>query len=321
MVKDPASISWLQRSLKGQKKKEILEHWLPRWHAYLRGAAPTETRWLTGVDEWSKFFRAWATYETNKADRLSVLRVMQGWLHDQATQDFFVSLESSGKAVDEELLLVQLYLRQHGKPFDEAKLKVTVQRLQASVTGRHILLRYAAAIRHDAFVPPLIEMADDSMKEEFMTPQRAIEAITFRRNITGRSAWKSWYESNGSKGRTAWMEMAASELYSMAVTNTPAAKTTLAATRYEWDDPAMLPHMERLASFKALHSEIVGWINLTYHAVPFLRKRLLPLASKIRKESMGSIEDWAKNLMRTWDFFGEDKMTWPDYIRLNNMRV
>ena len=110
---------------------------------------------------------------------------------------------------------------------------------------------------------------DDQMEEEFMTPQRAIEAITFQREITGGSSWRRWYEPNGSKGRTVWIEEAVSQLSSMATTNMPAAKDSLSEAIYNWNDPAMLPHMERLASFGALHSEIVGWINLTYHEVPF----------------------------------------------------
>jgi hypothetical protein len=93
-VRDPASISWLQRSLKGPKKREICDHWLSGWRVYLRGAAPSQTKWLTGREQWSKFFRAWASSETDAADRLRVLLAMQGWLHDPAMQDFFASLES-----------------------------------------------------------------------------------------------------------------------------------------------------------------------------------------------------------------------------------
>jgi hypothetical protein len=320
-VKDPASIWWLERSLKGPKKQETCDHWLSGWSVYLRGAAPSQTKWLTGREQWSKFFRAWASSETDAADRLRVLLAMQGWLHDPATQDFFASLEKNGKTTAEELLLAQLYLRQHGKPFDEAKLKAAILRLRKSAAGEKTLLRYATALRHEAFVPPLIEMADRSIEENFMTPQRALEAITFQRNIKGRRSWNRWYEANGAKGRKAWMEEAASRLSSLATTNMPAAIALLSEANYDWDDPAMLPHMERLASFKPLHSEIVGWINLTCHEAPFLRDELRPLASKIRKESETSLEDWAKNLMQDWDFFGRDKTTWPGYIRLNNRAV
>jgi hypothetical protein len=318
-VKDPASILWLERSLKGPRKREICDHWLSGWHEYLRGAGPSQTRWLTGVDQWAKFFRAWASSEANEADRLSVLRAMQGWLHDPATQEFFVSLQSSGKSTDEELLLAQLYLRQHGKPFDEARLRNTITKLRISSTGARILLRYAAAIRHEAFLPSLIEIADDKMEEEFMTPERAIEAITFQRKIVGNSSWKDWYGTNGQKGRALWMAEAASQIASIAATDMPMAKAILSKAKHNWNDPAMLPHMERLASFKELHSEIAGWINLTYAEAPFLRNRLLPLALKIRDESGKSLEPWARNLMQQWDLFEQNKEKWDDYVRLNNM--
>lgn len=151
-VKDPASIPWLEHCLKGPKRKEIYDHWLSEWRAYLRGAAPTELTWVAGTNEWSKFFRAWATLEMSETNRLSVLRVMQGWLHDPPTQAFFESLERDGKATDEEVLLAQVYLRQHGRPFNEAKLRAITIKLRKTPNGARVLLRYAAAIRSEALV-------------------------------------------------------------------------------------------------------------------------------------------------------------------------
>ncbi len=73
-VKDPASIPWLEGCLKGPKRKEVREHWLAEWRAYLRGAAPTELTWVTGTNEWSRFFRAWAASEASETNRLKVLQ-------------------------------------------------------------------------------------------------------------------------------------------------------------------------------------------------------------------------------------------------------
>jgi hypothetical protein len=330
-VKDPVSIPWLKRSLMGPRRREICDHWLPVWHTFLRGADPSQTRWLTGRDEWSEFFRTWATSETNGPDRLNILRAMQGWLHDPATQGFFALLESKEKTTDEERLLSQLYLRQHGKPFDETKLVAAIARLRRSSSdsgvlpkfaSSKILLKYASAVRHEAFLPWLIEVADGEMggeiEENFMTPQRAIEAITFQPKTAGDPSWKDWYKANGRKGRKVWMKEAASRLASLANADMPAAKAFLSKAVYNWDDPAMLPHMERLASFKGLRSEIAGWINLTYAEAPFIRDRLRPLAVKIRDESGGELEDWARRLMGGWDFLEKDKETWRDYIHLNN---
>ncbi len=153
-----------------------------------------------------------------------------------------------------------------------------------------------------------------------MTPQRALETLTFQRGISGISSWKGWYAVHGQQGRRAWMDAAASRLVSMAITNISAAKAFFSEAIYTWDDPAMLPHMERLAASKQLHSDIVGWINLTYFEVPFLPSRLLPLASKIRQAGEDDLEPWAQNLMQGWDFFEQDRTTWEQYIRTNNLR-
>jgi hypothetical protein len=245
---------------------------------------------------------------------------MQGWLHDAAVQAFFASLESQKTIPDEELLLSELYLRQHGRPFDEPKLVAAIARLGAS-SRKTTILEYASAIRHQAFVPCLIEMADGKTEENFVTPQRALQAITFQQKIVGIASWRDWYRMNGRKGRDAWMRDAAERLNRLAATDLPAARAYLSEAIYNWDDPAMLPYMERLAAFKGLRSEIVGWINLTYAEAPFLRDRLRPLAVRIRNESAAELEEWAKRLISEWDFLEPPRETWKEYIRLSNCGV
>jgi hypothetical protein len=198
-VKDPASIPWLERSLRGPHRKEIYDHWLSGWRAYMRGAAPMESSWLTSTDEWSKFFRAWASFETNETSRLCVLQAMQAWLHDPATEAFFTSMERGGQATEQELLLAQLYLRQHGKPFDGTKLAATIAKLRKSSAGDRILLRYAGSIRHEAFVEWLIDVADEKMEAEFMTPQRALG-----RSLFSAISQANWLGKTGTRpmGRT-----------------------------------------------------------------------------------------------------------------------
>ncbi len=320
-TKDPASIPFLERFLKSPKRKQVYDHWLLRWDRYPRGAAPSELFWLTSTNEWAQFFRTWANSEKSPTNRLHVLRVMQEWLHDPATQDYFTSLEHDARATDEEILISQLYLRQHGKSYDRNRLSLTIANLRKSFDGMKTVLKYAAAIRDEAFVPSLIEIADENIEEEFMTPQRALEAITFQRGITNSSGWKSWFKTNGQKGRAVWMEEAGSQLISMAKTNVSGVSAILSKAIYNWDDPAMLPYMERLATFKQLQSEIVGWINLTYYEVSFLRNKLLPLANMIRESGNDDLKQWAKNLMREWDFFEPDKNSWEQFVRLSNMHV
>jgi hypothetical protein len=320
-TKDPASIPFLERCLKGAKRKQVYDAWLTRWHQYLRGAAPSESIWLTGTNEWANFFCTWANSEKTQTNRLRVLKVMQGWLHDPQTQKYFTNLEQAPNGTSEEILLSQLYLRQHGKPLDRTRFASTIAALRKSSDGIKILIRYAGSIRDEAFVPSLIEIADDKIEEEFMTPQRALEAITFQRGILASSGWKAWFGVNGNKGRAVWMEEAGSQLISMATTNISDVNAILSKAIYNWDDPAMLPYMERLATFKQLRSQIAGWINLTYYEVPFLRNNLLPLAKTIRESNNEDLKDWAKNLMRKWDFFEPDRTSWEEFVRASNMHV
>lgn len=249
---------------------------------------------------------------------------MQGWCHTPQTLEFFARLERDSNAEGEELLIAQLYLQQHGSAPDTKRLRQTINRLQISKDGQKILLEFAEAMRHETFVSWLLEITEENPKTEFGDAQGTLEKITFRRDISGDEAWKKWAAQHGAEGRRAWLNEASSKILNLAKTNLPAAKAFLDKAMYRWNDPILLPTTERLTEFKPLHSQIVGWINLTYADYPHLpgfREKLRTLGAQIQNESEKSLEDWAKRLMLGWDFLHDDKMTWEEFVRMSNMRV
>jgi len=324
-VKDPASIPWLERHLAGSRRDQIFTDWLPHWRTYLRGAGTEDERWFAGREKWAAFFLKWAKSETQPEQRTAVLRTMQGWLNDPQTLAFFVQLEADSKTSDEDLLTAQLFLQQQGQPFDAEKLQKVIKRLGNSERGRKILLEYANEMKHEAFVPWLLETVEENPEEDSGNAQWVLEAITFRRDVQGRAAWQKWAGEHGKEGRKAWMEEASIQLLALAKTNLPAAQTFMDKAMYRWKGPIMLPTMERLADFKPLHNEIVGWINLTYngarHHPPQFCDQLRTLALRIQKESEPDLADWAKRLMHDWDFLFVDTTTWEEFIQMSNSRV
>ena len=232
---------------------------------------------------------------------------IQGWLHDTNTLDFFTRIERSGKESGEELLVAELYLQQHGQTFDSARLASVIEQFPKTTESEEILLKYAGELRHQSFVPWLLQIVEEEPREKYGNAQWVLEGITFRLDVRGRTAWNDWAAKHANETRAIWKEQAVSELLALAKTNLPAAQKFMSEANYRWNDVMLLADMERLAEFKPLHSEIVGWINLTYHQQPFVRARFRALALKIQRESGDSLERWAKELMRSWDFLYEDK--------------
>ena len=236
-------------------------------------------------------------------------------------------MEADSKTGDEDLLTAQPFLQQQGRPLDADKLRKAIKRLGNSERGRKILLEYANEMKHEAFVPSLLETVEENPEEDSGNAQWVLEAITFRRDVQGRAAWQKWAGEHGKEGRKAWTEEASTQLLALAKTNLPAAQTFMDKAMYRWNSPIMLPTMERLADFKnhCISSEIVGWINLTYnddyHHPPQFSDQLRILALRIQKESEPDLKDWAKRLMYNWDFLCEDRTTWEEFIHLSNSRV
>jgi hypothetical protein len=247
---------------------------------------------------------------------------MQGWLHEPATLECFRRIEQSTRASGEEILIAQLYLQQHGASFSTNLLETTIEHLSGIKGSQPVLLEHADEFRHEAFLPWLVSIVDDGRTEESGDAQWVLEAITFRRDIQGRAAWRKWATLHIAEGRRAWKDRAVTELEALAKTNPPAAKQFMDKAMYRWKDPILLQDMERLADHKSLHNEILGWINLTYE---YHQKRLQPrfraLALRILKDSERDLEDWARRLTLDWDFLHKDETSWEDHIRSSNLRV
>ncbi len=323
-VKDPNSIPWLEKRLTGSRRSEIYDHWLSHWRTWLSGVGPQEERWFVRREKWAAFFGRWAEGETQPSRHTEVLRVMQAWLHDARTLEYFTRLEQNSNTSDEDILIAQLYLHQHGRAVDKVKLQETIGRLGKSISGQKVVLEFASEMRHEAFVPSLIDISEGSLEVNYRTAHQNLEAITFCSDVQGRAAWQNWAADHGSESRKTWMEQASSQLFDLAKTNVPAANIFLDQRMYRWNDPIMLTTMERLVEFRPLHSQIVGWINLTYSDYPHLpqfREQLKNMAVRIQKDGEDELEDWAKRLMHSWSFLYEDKTTWEEYVRLSNQRV
>lgn len=347
-VKDPASIPWLKRQLAGRNRSEIYRHWLPHWRTYLRGAEPEEEKWLAGPEKWTSFFQDWFKDEKAAAQRTALLDTMRGWCHSARTIEFFKELERDEGTRAEDLLIVELYLQQHGNTLDSRRLQQAIRQTRslpasdidsfrksrsqsAFYVEKHvpdsinpILLEYADELRRGEFVPWLLEVVQEYSGENYGDPQWVLEAITFCRDVRGRDGWQEWARTYAGGGRQAWLERASSQILQLATTNSPAAAAFLERAMYRWKDPLMLPTMQRLAAFKALHSEVVGWINLTYghhHHVPQLRGQLRALALRIQEDGEQGLQDWAKRLMREWDFLYEDKASWEQFVCQANRRI
>jgi hypothetical protein len=226
--------------------------------------------------------------------------------------------------VPEDLFLAQLYLLQHGKTFDEKKTRKAIEVTTLSGGQIKLLIEFGSEMRHEAFVPSLVELSEDSAEANYNTAQRALETITFLNEIRDRASWRQWANAHSNETRTVWIGEASSKLLELAKTNSQAAKEFFDKRTYTWNDPALLPTIQKLIEFKALHSQIVGWINLTYARFPHLpglREQLRDLAVRIQAEGQDGLEVWAKRLMNGWDFLYEDKGSWDQFVHMNNMRV
>jgi hypothetical protein len=312
-VKDPASIPWLERRL---RSKVIADRYLPAWH----GGGQWE--WLTGRDRWIAFFQRAIENETRPERRVEYVWILSSF-DDPEVRSFFIAREKSA-ADPREVLLVEAYLRQHGLPIDDSRITAAVARLKSGTANRDLLLSTASELRHEAFVPYLIDTLD--VADQYVYPanyqsQDLLEAITFQRGIAGKRAWKAWYAMHLGEGHSRWVEAAIASFRQGLERDPAGALASFDKAIYRWNDIDALPLVrDDLLPRAAFHDDIAGWINLTYTGAN--RERLAPIA-KVLAEHPERLQDWARQLLIERKFLPDPAppLTWRQYVQQSNSHV
>jgi|GEM_PF-5402480 len=341
-VKDPESVRWLGTKLHGSERQIIHDTYMLQWHEVFGiGFGNDEGfggwQWLSGREQWITFFIEAYASEPNSSRRLELMNVLKGF-DDPLAMQFFLTRrkavsnpkEVDPKEVDDkhvdarEALLVEAYLYQHDVPVDEKRILSAINALIDDARNRALLIGTADALRHQAFVPYLISTLDSAEAGVFPAyfPSRSVlKKITFELDIETNVDWSSWYLQHQRESRKQWLQTAFYSFKKRLVRDPAGAHQWFAQkASYHWNEIAVLPLIRaELLPRAEFHSEIAGWINMTYSE--FYRARLKPVADELLLHPE-QLEDWAKRLLQGRGFDQPNQpITWEMYVRMSNRRI
>ena len=315
-VKDPASIPWLKAKLRASRQESIESTYLSGWQGDA-GAWP----WLTGRDQWIAFFISAFVGEADVDRQIEFLKPLTSF-DDDAVLAFFKARRLLVQD-PREIILVEGYLYQHGYAAEAARISAAIAKLRKSASNRDLLLRAAQELRHEAFVPYLIDTLN--VQEQGIYPasfpsQDLLERITYRK-IEGEREWKAWYVKSRGETRAQWVAAAISDATTNLARDPDGAEEWFKWAVYRWNDLAALPFVQsKLLPRRELRSDMAGWINLTYSH--WNREKLRPIAEVLVKNP-NDLEDWAKRLLINREFLQrpDPKPTWAEYVNLMGLAL
>jgi hypothetical protein len=317
-VKDPSSIDWLREKLQTGQATVVYDLYLPKWRS--RDGFGT-WEWLTGRERWIAFWLDTFDTENSPARRSILLDVLAGF--DEPPVRQFFERRRTLTTDPKEILIVEAYLQAHDVPADGKRIEAAIHALSPSPSNFDFLVEMADQLRHEAFVPFLIEDAD--RPQQYVSPTRypaqvALKGITFELSVSGRDAWRQWFARHGTQGREQWRQKVLDDFRDVLHEDPEAAKEQFEKSVYRWNDIALLSFIRsELVPRAAFQSEIAGWINLTY--TPYYRQRLQPIADSISRDP-GLLEDWARRLLQERGYLpGQRKKTWEETVHYANMNV
>ena len=327
LVKDPASTAWLEKKLRSPQRQSIYDNYIWHWQDGIGfgfgnnqgfGGWP----WLKGRDRWIAFFITTHNGESSSDRRVGLTNILKGF-DDPAAMQFFKAQRETARD-PREILLIEAYLYQHDVPADGARIAAAINALKDDSNNRALLIGTADALRHEAFVPYLIGTLDVGAGHSFppqYLSQYVLQDITFELDTEGQAAWDAWYSKHRGESHAQWVQAAMASFRERLVRDPAGAKEWFAKkASYRWNDLDALPVIrDQLLPRAEFHSEIAGWINMSY--TEFRRPRLKPIADELAKHPE-TLEDWAKNLMMERGFIPPlHVLTWERYVKWSNMRM
>ena len=326
-VKDPASTSWIEKKLSSPQRELIYARYMRYWHDGIGfGFGNNEGfggwRWLVGRDRWITFFIGAHQIEPSSDRRVELMNILKGF-DDPAAMQFFKAQREIARD-PREILLVEAYLRQHDVPADGVRIAAAIDALKGDPGNRDLLVGTADALRHEAFVPYLIGTLD--VAEQNVTPpqylsQYVLEDTTFELDIESREAWNTWYSKHLTQNRAQWVQSAIASFTERLKRDPAGAKEWFAKkASYRWNDLGALPMIRtELLPNEEFHSEIAGWVNMTY--TEFRRPKLKPIADELARRPE-KLEDWAKTLLVERGLMPlPHAVTWEEYVKRSNMQL
>jgi hypothetical protein len=316
-VKDPASIEWL-RAQRRSNAENFYRDYLPTWMTRLDGFGSWE--WLTARARWIAFWREAFEDERSPARRIELLDVL-GQFDDASVVSFF-SARRIAATDPKEVLVVESYLNAHAVVADDERVAGAVDALRDAPQDEDFLTSMAGRLRHEAFVPFLIDVSDKAEPDTFPlhdSAERILQAITFACDVHGKPAWQTWYAAHGEEGRAGWMHSAIDGLRAEQSRDLAQAAQHFDKLVHCWNDIALLPFVkDELAAHAQFHSAIAGWINLTYSDAQ--RERLRPLAEQVGADHQ--LEPFARLLLQERGYVpGLSKETWAKAVHTANARL
>lgn len=315
-VKDPASIDWL-RALRRADAQRFYGDYVPWWTDRFDGYG--SWKWLTGREPWIAFWIAAFDDERSPERRIDLLNVLDQF--DDASVVAFFQKRRIEATEPKEILLVESYLDMHDVPADGERVTKAIAALRDTPGNVEFLVTSARRLRHEAFLPFLVDHADwthPNYSPPSYEAQRALQEITLACHREGALVWRFWFLVHGREGRDAWRRSAIEPFRAQLASNRADAAKRFETLVFCWHDIALLDVAQNeLAPYPEFHDSLVGWLNRTY--THHYHERLRPLAMRI---ASSDLPGWSQDSLRRRGYLPDpEKITWAETVRRDNMRL
>jgi len=220
-------------------------------------------------------------------------------------------------------LLIESARFQRGEAVEWPLVADQVRSLAREPANTPFLVELAKELRHELFVPFLLENYAFTHPYHGSGPTPAAHAlmlIAMRHDLRDRAQWLQWWSRHRSHCRHEWMAERQDAFDALLEQDEAKALAYFQRAVYAWGDMAFLPYVERrLADRPAFRNELAGWVNLAYR--PAHHAVLRRLVERLRVDEVG-LEDWARRLLVERRLIPDDSPDdWSRVVRRFNSRL
>lgn len=313
ITKDPTTIEWIENRLQNSPtdRRLIYRFWLARWRDSGFGEYCARKylayKWIKrdDVDRWRPLFIRLADKATTHEERMAALRAMAASFHDEKATEYFSGLEASSK--EDEFWLVEKYLHDHGRPLNALRLREQIEALMKSPGGQDDISVYSCLLRHETFVPALIDMLDGKSRQDAL---RSLRLITHVTDLQTKQDWDGWWKLHSTETHEEWVRCAAKQLDVLVSTDPASAASSLIDADY-WSEPGALPFIRRWVKVGAMRHAVAYWLITSYSE--HYRQEFVAVAEELLRSGTSGLNEDDKLLLEELDLYPGQSRTWESW--------
>ena len=308
MIKDPATIEWLQRNMIEEEHGDLYRDWLDGWK--LMWITPRSLKLIDDRDRWVDFLIALFRKHVKTEEQLRLDRYVPWARQDRRVVEFYKDLLAKQEIPSKPFLECCAYLYEQGQISDVDSDDINKSVNYIIAKDPSACLEIGSMLPNKILINWMIDRLGAGIDKNGQNGiNYALHRLTLRNTITSKEEWVEWYRLNEHKTQNEWHAARLQEIDELVKKDIHAAKKLLKDMAHVWrcDSAVSAGYLNRWCRNEMLYNECVQL--MCEESLYNNNKVYSESINQILSKDMDALSEESINMLKEADYLADPDLT------------